>query len=113
MVEYNPLKWSVKGTKQYIAETSYDLLDPLYGEGGVLEPVTVIVDPDRAIIPEYVAPAIVEYVEPAVEKVEEYSQDAMDTFREASQDSYDALVDAKNQAVGFALILGLAYIATR
>ena len=36
MVEYNPTKWSWEGTKQFVAETSYDLLDPLYGDGGAL-----------------------------------------------------------------------------
>ncbi len=36
-----------------IAQTTYDVLDPYYGEGGILEPVTVVVDPDRNIKDEY------------------------------------------------------------
>jgi len=41
------------------------------------------------------------------------TNDAYATFRDASQDSYDALVGAKDQAVGIAILLGLGYIATR
>jgi len=40
-------------TTQDIAQTTYDVLDPYYGEGGFLEPVTVIVDPDRNLKDEY------------------------------------------------------------
>ena len=32
--------------KEDFANAVYDTLDPVYGDGGVLEPVTVIVDPD-------------------------------------------------------------------
>ncbi len=36
-----------------IAQTAYDVLDPIYGTGGVLEPVTIAVDPTRTIAGEY------------------------------------------------------------
>lgn len=36
-----------------LAEVTYDTLDPFYGEGGMLEPVTVAVDPDRDLYDEY------------------------------------------------------------
>lgn len=36
-----------------IAQVTFDVLDPLYGTGGVLEPVTVAVDPTRTIAGEY------------------------------------------------------------
>ena len=36
-----------------IAQATYDVLDPIYGTGGVLEPVTVAVDPTRTIAGEY------------------------------------------------------------
>jgi hypothetical protein len=36
-----------------IAQTTYNVLDPLYGSGGFLEPVTVAVDPTRTIQGEY------------------------------------------------------------
>jgi len=39
-----------------IAETTFDVLDPYYGEGGVLEPVTVVVDPERTVEEEYLEP---------------------------------------------------------
>ncbi len=95
MVEYNPLKWSWTGTKQFVAETSYDILDPIYGEGGVLEPVTVIVDPDRTVKEEYIAPAI------------DYSQDALDTFREASYDSIIKPISDVTLGLG---VLALVYL---
>jgi len=36
-----------------VAQTTFDVLDPIYGTGGVLEPVTVAVDPTRTIAGEY------------------------------------------------------------
>jgi len=44
--------------KQSFAEWTYSLLDPVYGEGGVLEPVTVIIDPDQTIYETYIEPKI-------------------------------------------------------
>ena len=35
------------------AETTVAVLDPIYGTGGILEPVTVAVDPTRTIAGEY------------------------------------------------------------
>lgn len=71
MVEYNPFKWSKKGTAKFI----YNTLDPIYGDGAVLEPVTVIVDQDRTVKEEYIAPAV------------DNLKDSYDTFRDASYDS--------------------------
>lgn len=36
-----------------VAQTLFDAFDPIYGTGGVLEPVTVVVDPNRTIAGEY------------------------------------------------------------
>jgi len=91
MVEYNPLKWSKKGTAKFI----YNTLDPWYGEGAVLEPVTVIVAPDRTVKEEYIAPAI------------EYSKDSLDTFREASYDSIIKPVSDVTLGLG---VLALVYL---
>ena len=57
--------------KEDFANAVYDTLDPVYGDGGVLEPVTVIVDPDRTVKDEYVDPIVKEgtaYVEDIVEE---------------------------------------------
>ena len=37
----------------FIAPVVYGALDPLYGEGGALEPVTAWVDPERSVIDEF------------------------------------------------------------
>ena len=66
MVELNPWKWSKEGTAQFV----YDTLDPVFGEGGVLEPVTVIVDRDRTVYGEY--------IEPKVENIQEGYSDWSD-----------------------------------
>jgi len=47
----------IQNVKTSIAQTSFDVLDPIYGEGAVLEPVTVVIDRDRTIGQEY-APQI-------------------------------------------------------
>ena len=47
----------IQNLKTSIAQTSFNVLDPIYGEGAVLEPVTVAVDRDRTLGEEY-APQI-------------------------------------------------------
>ena len=44
---------SILRAKTGIATASYTALDPIFGEGAVLEPVTVAVDPDRDLGTEY------------------------------------------------------------
>ena len=39
--------------KSGVATASYTALDPIFGEGAVLEPVTVAIDPERTITEEY------------------------------------------------------------
>lgn len=56
--------WTIPTTEEVltpIAQTTYDLLDPAFGEGGMFEPVTVWVDPDRTIKEEYIDPTLDEY----------------------------------------------------
>jgi len=53
--------WQPEVFKQTLAQTTYDVLDPAFGEGGMFEPVTVWVDPDRTIKEEYIDPALDEY----------------------------------------------------
>jgi hypothetical protein len=43
----------VYDVQERVAQTTFDVLDPLYGTGGVLEPVTVAIDPTRTIAGEY------------------------------------------------------------
>jgi len=53
---YFPAQWDIIGTlptTKDIAQVTYDVLDPYYGEGGMLEPVTVWVDPERELYDEY------------------------------------------------------------
>ena len=97
MVEYNPTKWSWEGTKQFVAETSYDLLDPLYGDGGALEPVTVIVDPDRTVKEEY--------IEPIVEDIEDIYEDTLDIAED--------LEDKAVQYLKWGAAIGLLYVALK
>jgi len=54
--------WDLWSTETF-AESVVDVLDPYYGEGGMLEPVTVIVDEDRTIKDEYIDPLLEEYGE--------------------------------------------------
>ena len=70
----DPSTWSKEG----VAQWTYDTLDPYYGEGGTLEPVTVIVDPDRTVKEEYVEPMVEEYVEPLVD----YGEDVLEDLKE-------------------------------
>jgi len=56
--------WAVPTTEEVltpIAQTTFDVLDPAFGSGGMFEPVTVWVDPDRTIKEEYIDPALEEY----------------------------------------------------
>lgn len=47
---------TIQDVKTGFAQTTVDVLEPVYGSGGVLEPVTVIVDPERTILEEYETP---------------------------------------------------------
>lgn len=85
-----------------VAEATVWALDPLYGEGGVFEPVTVVVDPDRTVVEEYIEPTV-EYV------VEEYIEPVI----EQGQDLYEEGKEVAQEVAGYALLLGLAYLATR
>ena len=60
----------------------YWLLDPVFGDGAVLEPIAVVIDPDETIYEEYIEPIpeetseviidpIIDYVEPLVEDLKE------------------------------------------
>ena len=52
--EYRPEDFQQpKGLTADIAQATVNVLDPIYGTGGVLEPVTVAVDPTRTIAGEY------------------------------------------------------------
>ena len=52
--EYRPEDFEKpSGFTADVAQTVYGVLDPIYGTGGVLEPVTVAVDPTRTIKGEY------------------------------------------------------------
>jgi hypothetical protein len=83
-------------TKNRIAAGIYTVLDPIYGEGGFLEPVTVIVDPDRTVYEEY--------IEPKVEDVQEYVDDWKD-------DNLDTITDtASNVALGVGLLAVLYFM---
>ena len=59
---------------EQFARDTVTILDPLYGSGGILEPVTVIVDPDETIKETYIDPGLkyIEetYVEPITETAE-------------------------------------------
>lgn len=44
-----------------LAQSYVDVMDPVYGEGGALEPVTVWIDPDRTWKDEYIDPTLDEY----------------------------------------------------
>lgn len=75
----------------FVAETVYDTLDPVYGEGGSLEVVAVAVDPDRTVVEEYIEPVI-----------------------ETGQDMYETAVEKTSEAWDFGKIalitLGLVYL---
>jgi len=51
---YAPIETQKHGVGAYVAEGVYTILDPYYGQGGVLEPVTAMVDPERSAIDEFV-----------------------------------------------------------
>jgi hypothetical protein len=52
--EYRPEDFEKpSGVIADIAQTTVAVLDPIYGTGGILEPVTVAVDPGRTIAGEY------------------------------------------------------------
>ena len=93
MVEYNPFKWTKEGTAQFV----YDTLDPLYGEGGSLEPVTVLVDPDRTVKEEY--------IEPIVEDIEDIYEDTLDIAED--------LEDKAVQYLKWGAAIGLLYVALK
>jgi len=43
------------------AVTTVDFLDPAYGEGGVFEPLVVVIDPDETLKDTYIDPLVEEY----------------------------------------------------
>jgi len=51
---YAPHEHQKAGVGQYVAEGVYTTLNPYYGEGGALEPVTAWVDPSRSVTEEFV-----------------------------------------------------------
>jgi len=57
--------------KEDFAQRTYDVLDPYYGDGGFLEPITILVDKDRTVREEYVEP-LVDYITPSLVKTESY-----------------------------------------
>lgn len=63
----DPSSWSSEG----LAQWTYDTLDPIYGQGGVLEPVAVVLDPDETIYETY--------IEPKVEDILDTGKDLYDT----------------------------------
>ena len=86
----------IANQKKRIASGVYTVLNPIYGEGGFLEPVTVIVDPDRTVYEEY--------IEPRVEDVQEYVEDWKD-------DNLDTITDtASNVALGVGLLAALYFM---
>jgi len=53
--EYDPATYGQKqGLGYQVAEGVYQVLDPYYGQGGALEPVTAWVDPERSVVDEFV-----------------------------------------------------------
>ena len=50
---YATVETQKHGIGQYVAEGVYTILDPIYGEGGALEPVTAFVDPGRSALDEF------------------------------------------------------------
>ena len=62
-----------------LAEVVYDTLDPWYGEGEILEPITVVVDPERDIKEEYIEPIIEEGKDLYEEKIDPLIDTAKDT----------------------------------
>jgi len=88
---YEPSTWSKEGLVQW----TYDTLDPIYGEGGVLEPITVIVDPERTVRDEYVQPIV-------------------DDIQEVLEDTYENIIqpttDKAESYLKWGAALGIAYL---
>jgi hypothetical protein len=74
---FNPKSWSKEG----LAQWTHDKLDPIYGEGGIFEPVTVIIDPDRTVYEEYIEPKV---VDPIVEYRDQYFEPVTDTAKDVA-----------------------------
>lgn len=81
--------------KEDFAKATYGALDPIYGQGGFLEPVTVIVDPDRTVREEYVAPI--------VEDIEEVFTDTYENILEPAADKAESYLK-------WGAIIGVAYL---
>ena len=116
MVEYNPLKWNKKGTAKFI----YGTLDPVFGEGAPLEEVADEVREGdligaglEAVENVFVEPVIDYTQESVVDPVVDPTIALYDDFRQASEDSLKDLTGAAEKGLGIALVLGLAYLATR
>lgn len=56
---FDPSSWSREG----LAQWTYDTLDPIYGQGGVLEPVAVVIDPDETIYETYIEPKVEDLID--------------------------------------------------
>lgn len=70
-----------------IAETAFDVLDPFYGEGGVLEPVTEKVQEGDLIGAGLTATDVV-FVDPVIE----YGQEKLEPVTEGIQENKDLLL---------------------
>ena len=69
-------------SKEDFAQGVYTVLDPIYGDGGVLEPIAVIVNPDETIYEEYIEPAAEEASEVILDPIIDYTEEVIEDLKE-------------------------------
>ena len=104
-----PDTWSLEGVKEATAGGIVWALDPIYGEGGILEPVTVIVDPDREVVEEYVEPTVETITEVIVDPMKDMVEETIET----GKDVYDEGKEVASKTAMFALAAGALVLLLR
>ena len=78
------------------------IADYLLGEGAVLEPVAVVVDPDRTVYEEYVVPVAEETSEVILDPIVEYTEEVLEDLKEDTE-----------SILKWAAAIGLLYVALK
>ena len=104
-----PDTWSLQGVQEATAGGIVWALDPIYGEGGILEPVTVIVDPDRTIVEEYVEPTAETITEVIVDPVKDIVEETIETGKDVYAEGKEVATDVAL----YALVAGAMVLLLR
>jgi len=74
-------KWTQAFVNAYVAVIG-PIADSVFGEDEVLEPIAVIVDDDRTVYEEYIAPLAEDTQEVIIDPIIEYTEEVVEDLKE-------------------------------